>query len=30
MGKDKSKALQTKLAIMHFEVPAAKGSKKKK
>jgi DNA-binding transcriptional ArsR family regulator len=30
MGKDKDKALQTKLAIMHFEVPSAKGSKKKK
>ncbi|MGN6203103.1 MAG: ArsR/SmtB family transcription factor [Solirubrobacterales bacterium] len=30
MGKDKSKALQTKLAIMHFEVPSAKGGKKKK
>jgi len=30
MGKDKSKALQTKLAIMHFEVPSAKSSKKKK
>jgi DNA-binding transcriptional ArsR family regulator len=30
MGKDKDKALQTKLAIMHFEVPSAKGGKKKK
>lgn len=30
MGKDKDKALQTKLAIMHFEVPGAKGGKKKK
>lgn len=30
LGKDKSKALQTKLAIMHFEVPSAKGGKKKK
>jgi DNA-binding transcriptional ArsR family regulator len=30
MGKDKDKALQTKLAIMHFEVPSAKGDKKKK
>lgn len=30
MGKDKSKAVQTKLAIMHFEVPGAKGAKKKK
>jgi DNA-binding transcriptional ArsR family regulator len=30
MGKDKAKALQTKLAIMHFEVPSAKGGKKKK
>ena len=30
MGKDKSKALQTKLAIMHFEVPGSKGAKKKK
>jgi DNA-binding transcriptional ArsR family regulator len=30
IGKDKDKAIQTKLAIMHFEVPAAKGSKKKK
>ncbi len=30
MGKDKSAAIQTKLAIMHFEVPgAAKGKKKK-
>ena len=30
MGKEKDKALQTKLAIMHFEVPGAKGGKKKK
>jgi DNA-binding transcriptional ArsR family regulator len=30
MGKDKDKALQTKLAIMHFEVPSAQGGKKKK
>src|SRR3954465_10536765 len=30
IGKDKDKALQTKLAIMHFEVPNAKGGKKKK
>ena len=30
MGKEKDKALQTKLAIMHFEVPSAKGGKKKK
>jgi len=30
MGKDKDKAIQTKLAIMHFEVPSAKGGKKKK
>jgi DNA-binding transcriptional ArsR family regulator len=30
IGKDKGKALQTKLAIMHFEVPSAKGGKKKK
>jgi DNA-binding transcriptional ArsR family regulator len=30
MGKDKDKALQTKLAIMHFEVPSAKGGKKKR
>jgi DNA-binding transcriptional ArsR family regulator len=30
MGKDKDKAVQTKLAIMHFEVPSAKGGKKKK
>lgn len=30
MGKDKDKAIQTKLAIMHFEVPNAKGAKKKK
>jgi hypothetical protein len=30
IGKDKDKALQTKLAIMHFEVPSAKGGKKKK
>lgn len=30
MGKDKSKALQTKLAIMHFEVPAGTKSAKKK
>lgn len=30
MGKDKAKAIQTKLAIMHFEVPGSKGSKKKK
>jgi len=30
MGKDKDKTLQTKLAIMHFEVPSTKGGKKKK
>jgi len=30
IGKEKDKALQTKLAIMHFEVPSAKGGKKKK
>lgn len=30
MGKDKNKAIQTKLAIMHFEVPGAKNAKKKK
>jgi DNA-binding transcriptional ArsR family regulator len=30
MGKDKSGALQTKLAIMHFEVPSAKGAGSKK
>ncbi len=31
MGKDKASAIETKLAIMHFEVPAsAKSSKKKK
>ena len=30
MGKEKDKAIQTKLAIMHFEVPGAKGAKKKK
>jgi DNA-binding transcriptional ArsR family regulator len=30
MGKDKATAIETKLAIMHFEVPSAKGSKKKK
>jgi DNA-binding transcriptional ArsR family regulator len=30
MGKDKAGAIETKLAIMHFEVPSAKGSKKKK
>jgi DNA-binding transcriptional ArsR family regulator len=30
MGKEKDKAIQTKLAIMHFEVPSAKSSKKKK
>ena len=30
MGKDKDKAIQTKLAIMHFEVPTAEGGKKKK
>jgi DNA-binding transcriptional ArsR family regulator len=30
MGKDKDKAIQTKLAIMHFEVPGAKSAKKKK
>ncbi|HEY3553174.1 MAG TPA: winged helix-turn-helix domain-containing protein [Solirubrobacterales bacterium] len=30
MGKDKDKAIQTKLAIMHFEVPGAKAAKKKK
>jgi DNA-binding transcriptional ArsR family regulator len=29
MGKDKAEAIQTKLAIMHFEVPAAKKGKKK-
>jgi DNA-binding transcriptional ArsR family regulator len=29
IGKDKDKAIQTKLAIMHFEVPGAKGAKKK-
>jgi DNA-binding transcriptional ArsR family regulator len=29
MGKDKSGALTTKLAIMHFEVPSSKGKKKK-
>jgi DNA-binding transcriptional ArsR family regulator len=30
MGKDKSAAIQTKLAIMHFEVPGATKGKKKK
>ena len=30
MGKDKAGAIETKLAIMHFEVPSVKGSKKKK
>lgn len=30
MGKDKANAIETKLAIMHFEVPGGKGSKKKK
>lgn len=30
MGKEKDKAIQTKLAIMHFEVPGTKGAKKKK
>lgn len=30
IGKDKEKAIRTKLAIMHFEVPAAKSGKKKK
>ena len=29
MGKEKDKAIPTKLAIMHFEVPAAKSAKKK-
>lgn len=30
MGKDKASAIETKLAIMHFEVPSAKSGKKKK
>jgi DNA-binding transcriptional ArsR family regulator len=30
MGKDKASAIETKLAIMHFEVPGANGAKKKK
>jgi len=30
MGKDKAGAIETKLAIMHFEVPSAKAGKKKK
>ncbi|HYG95514.1 MAG TPA: winged helix-turn-helix domain-containing protein [Solirubrobacterales bacterium] len=30
LGKDKSDAIATKLAIMHFEVPAAKKAKSKK
>jgi len=30
MGKDKASAIETKLAIMHFEVPGAKGGGKKK
>lgn len=29
MGKDKASAIETKLAIMHFEVPSTKGKKKK-
>lgn len=29
MGKDKSDAIQTKLAVMHFELPGSKGAKKK-
>jgi DNA-binding transcriptional ArsR family regulator len=29
MGKDRDAAIQTKLAVMHFEVPGAKGKKKK-
>jgi DNA-binding transcriptional ArsR family regulator len=30
MGKDKASAIETKLAIMHFEVPSTKAAKKKK
>jgi DNA-binding transcriptional ArsR family regulator len=30
MGKDKANAIETKLAIMHFEVPSIKSAKKKK
>lgn len=30
LGKDKASAFETKLAIMHFEVPSAKTGKKKK
>jgi len=30
IGKDKASAIETKLAIMHFEVPSTKATKKKK